>query len=147
MKAETKRKLAVGALRGGAYAATAALPIAVLAAKFPMVVEKTSESVSLSVSAVLAIIIMLVTLRAQVWSKIKEKLGINSIGILLVYGVGYVLMLGIETIYPIVSEIQTVCIAGLAGTAAGQAMSSAAKVIEEKSGMAESKKGVTTDVI
>ena len=137
MKAETKRKLSVGVLRGGAYAATAALPIAVLAAKFPMVVEKTSESVSLSVSAVLAIIIALVTLRAQVWSRIKEKLGVKCVGIFLAWGGAWLLMLGIETIYPIVPEIRAVCIAGLAGTGAGQAMNSAAKVIEDKKGVAE----------
>lgn len=137
MRAQTKRKLAIGTLRGGAYAATAALPITVLAANFPMVVEKTNESVSLSVSAVLAGIILLVTLRAQLWTKIKEKLGINSIGILLAWGVVYVLMLGIETIYPIVSEIEAVCLAGLAGAGCGQVMNTVAKNIEGKELKAE----------
>ena len=137
MRAQTKRKLAIGTLRGGAYAATAALPITVLAANFPMVVEKTNESVSLSVSAVLAGIILLVTLRAQLWKKIKDKLGINSVGIPLAWGVVYVLMLGIETIYPIVSEIEAVCLAGLAGAGCGQVMNSVAKNIEGKELKAE----------
>ena len=137
MRVKTKRKLAIGTLRGGAYAATAVLPITVLAANFPMVVEKTNESVSLSVSTVLAGIILLVTLRAQLWTKIKEKLGINSIGILLAWGVVYVLMLGIETIYPIVSEIEAVCLAGLAGAGCGQVMNTVAKNIEGKELKAE----------
>ena len=132
MKVETKRKLAVGALRGGAYAATAGAPVAVLAANFPMVVEKTNESVSFSVSAVLAGIILLVTLRAQVWGRIKEKLGINVVGIFLVWGIGYMLTSGVTMIYPIVSEIQEVCLAGLAGAGGGQAMNTAAKLIERK---------------
>lgn len=156
MRAQTKRKLAVGTLRGGAYAATAALPITVLAANFPMVVEKTSESTSLSVSAVLAGIIMLVTFRAQVWKKVKEKLGINSFGILIAWGLVYLFMMGIERLYPIVAEVQAVCVAGLVGTGCGQVMSTAAVFIESKQGTEEktdsenkrlSEKGEVTDVV
>ena len=131
MRAQTKRKLAVGALRGGAYAATVAPPIAVMAANFPMVVEKTNEGVSLGVSAVLAGIIMIVTLKAQLWKKIKEKLGINSVGSTLVWGIIYGVALSVELIYPIIAQVKFVCIAGLVGAGCGQAMTSAAKSLEE----------------
>ena len=135
MKTITKRKLGAVGLRTLGIGSAVGIPAAVVLQKFPFWgAERAVDGRALGVGGVMALIIVLVGLRRQLWPVVKAKLHITSVGALIFWGLAFGLLLGIERLVPLLPDLRTVCIAGLTGTALGQGFDTAAGIVDPAKG-------------
>ena len=135
MKTITKRKLGAVGLRTLGVGSAVGIPAAVVLQKFPLWgAERAVDGRAIGVGGVMALIIVLVGLRRQLWPVVKAKLHITSLGALIFWGLAFGLLLGIERLVPLLPDLRTVCIAGLTGTALGQGFDTAAGIVDPAKG-------------
>ena len=129
MKTTTKRKLGAVGLRTLGLGSAVGIPVVVVLQKFPLWgSERVVDGKTLGVGGVMALLIVLVGFRRQLWPVVKTKLHITAIGALIFWGLAFGLLLGIERMVPLLPDLRTVCIAGLTGTALGQGFDTAAGI-------------------
>lgn len=127
MTSLTKRKWGAFGLRGAGVLTSVGVPAAAVLDVFPFMTEEgTVDGVKLGIGGILVILLALFGLRRQIWPVIKAKLHVTSVWALLFWGALFGLLLGIEKMIPLLPDLRTICIAGLAGTGAGQIMDTVA---------------------
>ena len=137
MKTTTKRKLGAVGLRTLGLGSAVGIPVVVVLQKFPLwntVTNRPVDAKTLGVGGVMALLILLVGFRRQLWPVVKTKLHITAIGALIFWGLAFGLLLGIERMVPLLPDLRTVCIAGLTGTALGQGFDTAAGIVDPAKG-------------
>lgn len=121
MTSLAKRKWGAFGLRGVGVAASVGAPAAAVLEVFPFMTEDGKvDGVKLGIGGILVILLALFGLRRQIWPVIKEKLHVTSVWALIFWGVLFGVLLGIERMVPLLPDLRTICIAGLAGTGIGQ---------------------------
>lgn len=138
MTQKTKRKILSGALRGSSAITAAAIPIWLIAQKFPLWATEQSASVTLTGGGIAVIIVASMAFRKRLWQAIKPMLSkIKSRGGLVVgtaivsgaiLGICYV----VKTVYPILPDIETICMGGVVSGLAGVGLDAAAMVAAPK---------------
>lgn len=127
MTSLTKRKFGAFGLRGVGVAASVGAPAAAVLEVFPFMTEDgTVDGAKLGIGGILCVLLALFGLRRQIWPVIKAKLHVTSVWALIFWGVLWGILLGIERMVPLLPALRTICLAGLAGTAAGQVADSVA---------------------
>lgn len=135
MKTTTKRKLGAVGLRTLGLGSAVGIPVVVVLQKFPLWgPERVVDGKTLGVGGVMALLILLVGFRRQLWPVVKTKLHITAIGALIFWGLAFGLLLGVERLVPLLPDLRTVCIAGLTGTALGQGFDTAAGIVDPAKG-------------
>lgn len=146
MKTTTKRKLGAVGLRTLGLGSAVGIPVGVVLQKFPLWgPERVVDGKTLGVGGVMALLIVLLGFRRQLWPVIKTKLHITAIGALIFWGLAFGLLLGIERLVPLLPDLRTICIAGLTGTALGQGFDTAAGIVDPAKGEKEKEKEVAED--
>ncbi|MBQ7398314.1 MAG: hypothetical protein IJW09_05770 [Clostridia bacterium] len=138
MTDKTKRNLrTVGSwgLKGLGVAASIAFPVSAILERFPLVVEGAPSAKGIGFGGVVALIAALVNLRSYIWppvSKlIKEKVHITTfVATLLLWGIPYLIILGLERIVPLLPDLRNICIAGIAGAGGGMGLNALAKLVK-----------------
>ena len=144
MKTTTKRKLGAVGLRTLGVGSAVGIPVAVVLQKFPLwSADRTVDGRALGVGGVMALLIVLLGFRRQLWPVVKAKLHITAIGALIFWGLAFGLLLGIEKLIPLLPDLRTICIAGLTGTGIGQGFDTVARIVDPAKG--EKDKEVSKD--
>lgn len=144
MKSTTKRKLGAVGLRTLGVGSAVGIPVAVVLQKFPLwSADRTVDGRALGVGGVMALLIVLLGFRRQLWPVVKAKLHITAIGALIFWGLAFGLLLGIEKIVPLIPDLRTICIAGMTGTGIGQGFDTVAGIVDPAKG--EKDKEVSKD--
>ena len=141
MTDKTKRNLrTVGSwgLKGLGVAASIAIPVSAILERFPIVVEGAPSAKGIGFGGVVALIVVLINLRKQLWPPVsrflKEKLHVNSFGALIGWGAAFLIILGLERAAALLPDLRTICLAGLIGTGAGQLLNTAAGLLNPAKG-------------
>lgn len=141
MTSTTKRKLGSAGLRVLGFGSAVGIPVAVVLQKFPLWNVETNRPVdakTLGVGGIMALLIVLVGCRRQLWPVIKDKMHITAVGALIFWGVAFALLLGVEKMIPLLPDLRTICIAGLAGTGIGQVLDTVAGNVDPAKGEKDS---------
>ena len=131
MKSTTRRKLGASGMRALGFGSAVLAPAAVVLQKFPLWGEnRVTDAKTLGVGGVMAVIIVLIGCRQRIWPVIKERLHVTSVAAIILWGLAFGLILGIERIIPMLPDLRTICLTGLIGTGAGQALDTAAGFLD-----------------
>lgn len=146
MLTRTKRKVLSGALRGSSAVVAAAIPIWLIAQKFPLWATEQSTTVSLTGGGIAVMIVASLAFRKRLWRAIKPALaklknrGGLVLGTVIVSGVILGICGVVETVYPILPDIETICMGGVVSGLAGVGLDAAAMVAAPKEENGEGKK-------
>ncbi len=131
----TKRKLGAFGLRTTAIASSICIPAAKVLDAFPLFErteggQVTVDTVKIGVGGFMILLILAVSLRRQIWPRVRDKLHFTAGWVLVGWGIFYALLLGVEKIVPMLPDLRSICLAGLAGTGIGQLADTAAGFLD-----------------
>lgn len=144
----TKRKLISGGLRASSVLVAGAVPIWLIAQKFPLWATEQPAGVTLTGAGIVAAIVAVLVLWKKIllavkpmWKKMKNMRGV-VIGTVLVSGAVLLVSFLIKQIYPILPDIETICMGGVISGLGGVGLDVAASYVmpKEKEVKAEEEK-------
>lgn len=109
-----------------------AVPAWAIFEKLPIWTRHDGIKNSIGVGGVLILIITILTLRKTIFNYFKEKLKLKTAPPLFMWISLFIIVLVISAIGTIISDLKTICIAGIIGSGAGSLMIFFANNIEEK---------------
>lgn len=134
----TKRKILSGALRGSSTIVAAAVPIWLIAQKFPLWATEQSTTVTLTGGGIVVVLIACMVFRKKLFmavkpllTKIKKMRGV-VIGTVLVSGAILGICYLVRQIYPIMPDIETICMGGVVSGLGGVGLDVAAIAVAPK---------------
>jgi hypothetical protein len=134
----TKRKLISGALRGSSALVAASVPIWLIAQKFPLWATEQTAAVSLTGGGVAAVIIAVLIFWKKIllaikplWDKLKNLRGV-VIGTVIVAGSILGICYLVRQVYPILPDIETICMGAIVSGLAGVGIDVAATLVAPK---------------
>ena len=134
----TKRKLISGGLRASSVLVAGAVPIWLIAQKFPLWATEQSSGVALTGAGIVAVIVAVLVLWKKIvmwikplWQKLKNLRGV-VIGTVLVSGAILLVSFLIKQIYPILPDIETICMGGVISGLGGVGLDVAASCVLPK---------------
>lgn len=125
-------KLKCAGLRTGGIAVSIAAPAWAIFEKLPVWTKYNGIKSGLGVGGILILIITLFTLRKTVYNYFKEKFKIKTAPPLFIWINLFIVVLTISAIGTIISDLKTICLAGIIGSGVGSLMTFFANNIEEK---------------
>ncbi len=138
MTQQTKRKLISGGLRASSVLVAGAVPIWLIAQKFPLWATEQSSGVALTGAGIVAAIVAVLVLWKKiimwikpVWQKLKNLRGV-VIGTVLISGAILLVSFLIKQIYPILPDIETICMGGVVSGLGGVGLDVAASLVLPK---------------
>lgn len=134
----TKRKLISGGLLASSVLVAGAVPIWLIAQKFPLWATEQSSGVALTGAGIVAVIVAVLVLWKKIimwikplWQKLKNLRGV-VIGTVLVSGAILLVSFLIKQIYPILPDIETICMGGVISGLGGVGLDVAASCVLPK---------------
>lgn len=138
MTQQTKRKLISGGLRASSVLVAGAVPIWLIAQKFPLWATEQSSGVALTGAGIVAAIVAVLVLWKKIimwikplWQMLKNLRGV-VIGTVLISGAILLVSFLIKQIYPILPDIETICMGGVVSGLGGVGLDVAASLVLPK---------------